>query len=353
MGALFFLTLVVIVFFVALFFMVLNTILIIVWNVKKRKGKAPKKFWLVIPVIFLIVNIIVMSVPIGYVGFLRYANNTGEDTTVYAETGTVLYWPMGKYEPTTTWFEMNGKKYVEFREGFSNEKFFLHYTDERLGIPIANIKYDSSSSNPFNDFMCIVLSGSTFYDQNISTVILVENENDFEFVYVKDSPGSASLAGGTYCTEDTIASTKAYYADIANYDTQNVVCEYTVYTEYKKWGERNGNPYERVEKNITLKAGIFTEIHKMYDSGEIVKVKIPQKYKDVDEKAVLGTPVGGFWDVELCSYSFDEMAFMHVDLVLVEDQVYASLMRSGDIISGYPLPIEMNQYIIDSVFADL
>lgn len=353
MGAIFFFIPLIIVFFVALFLIILNIVLIIVWNVKKRKGKAPKKYWLVIPIIFLIVNIVVISVPIGYVGFLRHVNSTEYDTTVYKETDTILYWPMENNDSTTTWFEMNGKKYLDFRKGFSNEKFILDYKEDKLGDAIANIKYDSSNSNPVNDLMSIILSGSTYYEQNISTVIEVENDNDFEFVYVKDSPGSASLAGGTYCTEDTLASTKAYYEDIANYDTQDIVCKYTVYTEDEGWGKRNGNPYDLIEKNITLKNDIFNELHKMYDSGDMVEVKIPQKYMDIDEKAIPGTPVCGSWDVELRSYSLDEMAFMHVSLELIDDQVYVVKKCSGNIISGYPLSVEMNEYIVDTIFSHL
>jgi hypothetical protein len=42
MGAVFFFVFLGILFLVALFFVILNTILIIVWKVKKHKGKTPK-----------------------------------------------------------------------------------------------------------------------------------------------------------------------------------------------------------------------------------------------------------------------------------------------------------------------
>ncbi len=352
MGAIFFLVFIAISFFVALFFIILNTIFIIIWNIRKKRKKAPKKRWLVIPVIFLVINVIVALMPIAYIGFLRFANNTSRDTVVYSKSGTVLYWPMGEYEPTTNWFEMNGKKYVTFREGFSNDQFHLEYNDERLGTPVANIKYDPSSSNPFNDFMCILLSGSTFSDQNISTVFPVKNENGFEFLCVKNSPDSNNLAGGTYCAEDMLASTKAYYADIANYDTQNLVYEYCVYTEGKGQNERNGTPYDRIKKNITLKAGTFIEIQRMYDSRQSFGMEIPQKYRDEDEKAVPGTPVGGYKENILYAYSKDKMTYMDVRLVLLEEQVYAGYMTNGDNMSGYAIPDEMNQYLIDTVFID-
>lgn len=352
MGALFFLTFMAILFFVALFFIILNTIFIIIWNVGKRKGKPKKKRWLVIPTIFLIISIIVSLIPIAYIGFLRYRNSKSKDTIIYAKSGIVLYWPMGKYEPTTNWFEMNGKKYVTFRKGFSNEQFYLDYTDKKLGTPVANIKYDPSSSSPLNDFMCTLLSGSTFSNQNISTVIPVKNKNNFELFYVKNSPGSSTLAGGTYCAEDTIASTKAYYKDIANYDTQNLVCTYCVYTKGKGFSEKNGNPYERIKKNITLKKGTFVEIQKIYDSKQSFDVKIAQKYRDDDEKAVPLTPVFGYKEKVLYAYSKDKMAYMQVTLVLIDGKVYAEYMSNNDKISGYPLPHEMNEYIINTVFID-
>ena len=351
MGVLFFLMFMAIIFFVALFFIVLNTIFIIIWNIRKRRRKVPKKRLLVLPIIFLIINVIVALVPLAYIGFLRYVNNTSTDTIVYSKSGTILYWPMGEYEPTTNWFDMNGKKYVTFREGFSNDQFYLDYNNERLGTPVANIKYDPSYSSPFNNFMWILLSGSTFSEQNISTVFPVKNENGFEFFYVKNSPGSATLAGGTYCAEDMLASTKAYYADIDNYDTQNLACKYIVYTEDKGRGERNGNPYDRIQKKITLKARTFIELQRMYNSRQLFEIEIPRKYR-ADEKAVPGTPIGGYKEKVLYSYSKDKIAYMEVNLVLIEGQVYAGYMTNGDNISGYILPDEMNQYIIDTVFVD-
>jgi energy-coupling factor transporter transmembrane protein EcfT len=352
LGAIFFMLIMIIIFFLAIFFIILNTIFIVIWNIRKRKQKDLKKRWVVVPVIFLIISVIVALVPIAYIGFLRYANNKSKDPIVYAESGTILYWPTGEYGSTTNWFEMNGKKYVEFRKGFSNEKFYLDYSNDKLGTPVANIKYNPSASNPFNDFMWILLSGSKFSDQNISTVIPVKNENNFEFFYVKNSPGSATLAGGTYCAEDSIASTKAYYADIANYDTENLECEYCVYTEGKAFSERNGHPYKRVQKNITLKAGTFIEIQRMNDSTQSLKVEIPQKYRDDDIKAIPGTPVGGYKEKVLYAYSKDKMAKMIVNLVLLEGQVYTGYITNGNTICGYPLPDEINQYIKDNVFME-
>ena len=147
MGAIFFMVFLAIVFFIALFFIVISTTLIVVWKVRKRRGKNPKKWWLVVPTILLIINAIIVMLPVGYISFLRYTNNTAKQPVVYSEP--VLYWPMGEYESTTNWFEMDGIKYVRFLEGFSNDPFFLDYSDERLEAPVANIEYDPSDSNSF------------------------------------------------------------------------------------------------------------------------------------------------------------------------------------------------------------
>jgi len=351
MGALFFFILIAILFFVALFFIILTTIFIISWNIRKRKGKNPKKQWLMISVIFLIINIIIAFIPIAYIGFLRYVNTSNKEIITYAEeSGTILYWPMGEYEPTTSWFEMNGKKYVQFREGFSNDKFYIDYNSESLGKPVANIKYDPSSSSFLEDLMGILLSGSTFSEQNISTVIPVKNENGFEFYYVKNSPGSATFAGATYCEKDTLASIKAYYADIANYDTQNLICKYYVYTKGQGISEKNGHPYDRIEKKITLKAETFIELQNLYDSKESIDVEVPRKYKDDDEKGIPGTPVDGYKEKKLCVYSNDKMVYMEVNMILLEDQVYVGYFANDDNLNGCSLPDEMNQYIIDNVF---
>ena len=49
---------------------------------------------------------------------------------------------MGEYGSTTNWFEIDGTKYVRFREGFSEESFFLCATEDKRGEPAANISYD-------------------------------------------------------------------------------------------------------------------------------------------------------------------------------------------------------------------
>jgi len=353
MGATFFMILMAIVFSIAVFFIVLSITLIVVWNIRKRRGKNPRKWWLVAPTILLIINVIVALLPVGYVGFLRYANNSAEQPIVYADSKKVLYWPMDDYEPTTNYFEMGGVKYVRFREGFSDESFFLDYGDERLGKPVANIKYDPSDSSPFNDFMWVLLSGRTYSEQNVSTVYPVANDNNFDFYYVGNSPGSASRASGTFFAENSIDSIKAYYADVANYDTQNIVCDYTVFADSEGWTDQYGQPHKDVKENLILNPEVFNELQSLYDSHQALeRVDIPQKYLDIQKAAVPGTSFWGYDKREIFAYSKDKMAYEHVILVLIDGQVYVNSGSGAGYITCYTLSDELNQYIVDTIFVN-
>ena len=74
MGVLFFMIFLAILFSIAGFFIIVNIIIIAVWKLRKREGKNPQKWWLILPTIFLVVNIIVAFLPVGFIGFLCLAN---------------------------------------------------------------------------------------------------------------------------------------------------------------------------------------------------------------------------------------------------------------------------------------
>lgn len=209
MGAVFFMAFLIILFFIAVFCILLSIVPIIIWNIRKRKGKNPKKWWLILPTILLIINVIVAMLPVGYIGFLRFANNANEKPVIYADSGKVLYWPMGEYEPTTSWFEMDGIKY-ERVSGWLNDSSFLHNGEELLGKPVANIKYDPSHTSAFNNFMWILLSGKTYSEQNISTLYPIKNDYGLDLYYAKNCPGSATIAGGAFCAADDLASIESF-----------------------------------------------------------------------------------------------------------------------------------------------
>lgn len=348
MGSVLFLMFMAILFFVALFFIIVSVIFIIVWKARKRRGKTSKKRWLVIPIVILIINIIVAMIPISYISFLRYVNSKTVDKIVYAESGKALYWPMGEYESTTNWFEMDGMKYIRFREGFSEETYFLSSTVNKRSEPVANIRYNPADSSAFNEAMIFLLTGSTRDNLNVSTIYPLINENDFEFFDVNGTAG-----GGVFCPESKLNLIKTYYVDISNYDTQNLTCEYSVYTNEKGWGERHDTPYINIEKDVTVVPKVFEELRQTLDSGQGIKrVEIPQKYIQLDEAAQPGTPIFGYDERELFAYSKDKMAYRHVYLVLLDDRVYVEKESGNNYIYGYPLPDDMNQYIVETVFID-
>jgi uncharacterized BrkB/YihY/UPF0761 family membrane protein len=139
MGTALFFIFLAIIFVVALFFIVLNSIFIIIWNVKKHRGKPVKKRWLVIPVVFLIINGILMLFPVGFVIFLRIANSSARPEIVYAPSGKVLYWIEDEMGSIPS-FELDEVKYVHIQDARSDDPFVIKYDETQLEEPIANIK---------------------------------------------------------------------------------------------------------------------------------------------------------------------------------------------------------------------
>lgn len=348
MGSIFFLFFLVILFTIALFFIILSAILLIIQNVRKHKGKTVKKRWFVILITILVMNSIVAILPVGYIVFLRHVNTRNISKIIYAESGKMLYWPLGEYESTTNWFEMNGTKFVQFREGFSDETFFLDTTNNKHGKPVANIRFNDVDDNFFNDAMIFLLTGNTRETLEVSTIFPLKNENNFEFYEVNGRAGS-----GIFCPESKLDSIRAYYANNANYDTQNILCEYSIYSNKKGSGERHDRPYMNIKNNITLDPKIFDELHQVLDANlGLNRIEIPQKYIELDKAAKSGTPIFGYDERELFAYSKDKMAYKHVNLVLLEGRVYIEQGSGYHYVDAYSISDEMNQYLIDHIFVD-
>lgn len=348
MGAVFFFMLLAALFGVAIFFIILSVVFLIIRRAKKKKGKLVKKRWFVIPVAILIFNIIVALIPVGYIAFLRYENMRNATEIVYAESGKMLNWPMGEFESSTNWFEMDGIEYVQFREGFSGDPFYLCSTKDKRDNPVANIRHNPEDDNAFNKTMFLLLAGKTRDKLFVSTIYPLINENGFEFFEVNGSAGN-----DVYCPEPKLDMIKAYYADISNYDTQNLTCEYSVYSDKEGNGERRDTPYIHINKEVTLKPSVFIELYQTLDSEQGIKhVEIPQKYIELDEAAQPGTPIFGYDERQLFAYSKDKMAEREMRLVLLDGQVYIEQVSGFNYIEGYPLSEEMNKYIIGTVFND-
>lgn len=345
MGAVFFMMIMVVLFCIAMVFIIASTVFLIIRRARKRKGNYVKQKWFIIPIVILVFNILVVCIPIGYIVFLRVANSSQTTDIIYVESGKALYWPMGENESTTNWFEMDGKKYVQFREGFSEEPFFLSSTEIKRGEPVANISNASLNNNAFNDAMTFLLTGSSREKLSMSTIYPIINENGFEFYEVSGND--------VFCLESKLNSIKAYYADISNYETKKLTCQYSVYTKEEGDGERRDTPYINIEQDVNVNPEVFFELEQALDSGQdLTRVEIPQKYIELDEAAQPGTPIFGYDERELLAYSKDHMVYRHVYLILIDGQVYVEQGSSGNYITGYWLPDEMNQYIVTTVFVN-
>ena len=352
MGAVFFMLFMFIVFCVSLFLAILNLIFIIVWNVKKRGRRPAKKRWLVIPSVFLAISLAVMLMPVGFVGFLRLANQASQPKIVYAPSGQMLVWPMEGPESARNRFEMNGEKYVGFPDYSSPEyvPFSLDYKEERIGVPIANLKHDPAGSNFFNDFMHRLFSGSTYYEQEISTIYPVENSNGFSLYYVTIGTVDLFFGCNTFCAERDFDAARNYYASLANYDTQTVRCERTVFANDPDV------PFRDLKKALALDPEAFGRLLRLEADGTALRrVEIPQKYIDLEQAATPGAPYSGYDERQIYVDSKDGMAYQQAWLALIDGQVYVVAESGWDesdhrYITGYPLPDELNRPVTDVVF---
>ena len=357
MGAVFFMAFLAILFFVAMFFIILSIINIVKWKKQKRNGKTPKKWLLVVHTILLIINMIVVLIPIGYIGILRYANSIDNRSIVNVKTNKILYWPMdtSQWQSSRTWFDMDGIKYVAIHKDLSilsqnsNDSFYFEYEKNELGIAVANIKYNPKTSNFFNEFMTWLLTGSTADKLGTSTIYPIINENGFELYHV-----NAYTDNSVFCPENILASVRAYYLDIVNYETQNVTVGYKIYS---KKGEGSGiwlrKPYIIVKKEKMLAPNFYNELENIYYNKKkfFDYINISEKYIELAEIAAPDTPVNGYDERQIYVYSKDKLAYRNVRLALIEEQVYVITSSGSRYIHGYPLrDEEMNQYIIDTVF---
>lgn len=79
MGAVFFW---VFLLFIAVILIVLSTATIIIWYVRKRMGKNPRKWWRIVPAILLVINLIIVLVPVVYVGYLLHSDSLSQAADV-------------------------------------------------------------------------------------------------------------------------------------------------------------------------------------------------------------------------------------------------------------------------------
>lgn len=327
MAAMAFFFIMLVLFFITLFFITLNVIFIIIWSVRKCKGKAPKKRYIVIPIIFLIISFLVESIPIGWVLLLRTGNSSASKDIVMAKSGKIVYWSSDENgAPTGVSFEMDGTGYIRLDCSVSTDTW-------KLGKPVANIRY-KSDEEALNKFMKFLFAGDF-----TSTLYPVINGNGFELY---------TIGNDIYCPENQKDLVLAYYGDLSNYDTQNCKYEYALYPEEK---ETDGNTgLKSIDKNVTLNKGIFEELYQIANKQKAEIIKIPEKYNHIYNEKKPGTPINGYDDIMLYSYSKDRVMSKDVELALIDGQIYCLKESDNESITGYRLPYELNKYLKNMIF---
>jgi hypothetical protein len=195
MVALSFFIIMVVLFFSVLFFVTLNLIFIIIWRVKSRKGKTPKKRYIVIPIIFLIIGPLIELIPIGWVGMVRSGNKSSSKDVIIAESDKIVYWGYGANgDETCENFKMDGTTYVEIvYSGLSDTS--------KLGKPVANIRFKSDEA-VLNKIM-----KSLFARDDTSTLYPVINEKGFKLY---------TIGNIFYCPENQKDLILAYYKNLSH-----------------------------------------------------------------------------------------------------------------------------------------
>jgi hypothetical protein len=347
MGALVFALMMAAILLITSFFILISLIFLIVWIVKKRRGKAPRKRGLVIPLVVLIVNAMIALIPIGFAAFIRHMNSQSAEEVVYAASGKILHWTGAEGELTRR-FEMDGAEYIAFYEYSSLKAFYFNDTDDKRGEAVANIEYPPINRGTVDKALMFLTTGSAEDEIKISTVYPLINENGFSFLEVTNSGNTI------YCRASELDAIDAYYADFSNYDTQNLGCAYFVYgDEYYKDGSLT---HVRVEKDVIMSPDVFEELYRMSGLGqEAVRVEISRRHNEPGNAGPQpGDIASDYYDCDLRAYSKDKMIFTETPLALIDGQAYilrgVEFSSEGDYITGYPLAEDMNRYIIDAVF---
>lgn len=311
MVAMGFFILMVILFFGALFFITLNTIFIIIWKIRKHLGKNPKKRYLVIPVILLIISIVVELIPIGWLSTVRSANSSRADEVDWAKSSKIVYWSQDENgdEPIEK-FKMNGTTYIEVDIPSSSDTW-------KLGEAVANLKYKSNEKG-LNKFMNILFASENTFT---STLYPVKNRGGFDLY---------TIGSNIYCPLFQVDKVKTFYDNFDNYDTHE--CIFQIY-----YGEPN---LEFKNKKIVLNAGEFEKIDQIFQN---------QKLKNLVAKNV-----GKDEEGTLYAYSHDGVTCKTVDLILVDGIVYyvseCVYENENRYIKGYRLSTKETDNLKDLIF---
>ena len=332
MGALAALLAMTIIFCTSLFFISISIIILIIRKTQMKKGQLTKKRWLIIPLIILVMNIFLISIPLAFTGFLREANGQVIKDKVYAESGEMLYWPMDNYDTADEWFMKDDIKYVDVSTA---DNFLIELDEDMIGEPVANITYKSSHLDFMNTIVSYIFAGCSPEEYSMSTLYQIKTRSSYEFLSL-----GPETYGTLYCQKNEFDKLNSYYSNISNYDSQNIFEVDYVENTYQTW--------EKTEKKITLEPGVFEKLDNPLEfEQDFEHIKIP-----IDNLADNSDNIN-VKEINLISYSRDKLAQKSVYLVLIDDQVYISQQKfENEYVDRYLLPPYMNEYIKKTVFSN-
>jgi len=333
-------------FFIALrvVFFAVSLILIIRWTARHNKLKKPKAIGLVIPTIFLGINLLMSLVSFSGINALRYENDDFVPDPAYSETGVIICWSVEDMG-ISKWFELDGVTYVKFSPYGTSIRHYLDYGEEHVLEPIADIVYKPHQIMS-RDFILFLTNKESFYKRNIALIYPVQTCSGFRLLHVENDIGSGKSIRGIFCAQEDLKLIEEYYDDFANYDTQNLICRYAVYSEY--------GFSTLIKKEIVIDFGVFEEIYALRSSDEgLEEIEISQEYIDIENAKEPGTSVYGYQYRHLIAHSLDEIVYTEVYLLLIDGRVYLQRGVMDNSVSGYALPDELNEHMLSHVFIDL
>lgn len=323
--------------------------------------KQRKKMWMIIllsPVICIgivfVTSLIMRTIVIPIYDLVT-------EKPVYSASLEKIYWPTNEQRTRIgvkdDWFEMDGETYLDIRDRFGDEKFHITVTADMLGEPIATIQNNKRAENNggFYTFMNIVLVGLLDMNQPIPVYPII-NDNGFELYLIY----SMSM-NGIFCPYDQASEIVDFYTDYCsdyeNYDMQNLICEYSAYVDEEEGKSSSGKsrqPYVKVKAEIFFEQGVFETLKQQKDTEkDFVRIEYPKNTDEEETAPVPGANINKLDSRLIRTLSNDGMSYMSINIGLYDGRVYHVDSTSGGMFTGFPVPDEYNQYLIDTVFVDL
>lgn len=191
MGVIFFIGLLFFLSCIGFFMILVNLIFIINWRSKKKRGRQPKKRYLVIPSVFLTAGLIIWLIPAALFCYLRFVSTAKAPEFVPAPSGKMVYWATNRYGGSDTGsFNMDGVLYIEIG---------LPESIAERGEPVANITHDPETQSFLDDLFHFLLAGK---NANVGTLYPVKNAGGFT-VY--------TTGYATFCRASEADEIRAYF----------------------------------------------------------------------------------------------------------------------------------------------